>query len=146
MTEPDSTVMPDAGADWMLGAAPRTVSDSSATASTASVAGTLSMRSTRIGLATWPPGRTMMIWKGTVGAGCHENRPSLSVRTDVAVPTTDTIAPAIGVCFTRSTTRASNREVSGPAVTGLATRKRTAHAHSKSLVFRPPGAWGIRPV
>jgi hypothetical protein len=51
----------------------------------------------------------MMSWNGGVGAGSHENRPSLSVFADPVSPGIEIVAPATGFPVVSFTTRPWNR-------------------------------------
>ena len=137
----DRSVVAAAGEASMLGAAPRTVTDSSANASTCTVR-SLSIFSMTTGLATCPPGITTTRWNGVGGAGASVNRPSTSVVIAPGRPATETVAPAMAAPDLESTTRPE--KVAGwPAAAGgfrnMSAAKTTAARRTTTCKRPPPG-------
>src|SRR5688500_14032603 len=92
----------------MLGAEPRTVTDSSASASTGTVTMPPSNALMSTGRATWPPGSTTITWNGGAGAASQVNRPSASVFAVPGNPPSVTVAPATGLPDRASNSRPVN--------------------------------------
>ena len=121
----------------MLGAAPTTVTDSFARASTAIETTPPSSVLTSTGRATCPPGITTITWNGGEGGAFQVNSPLASVFAVPGIPGSVTTAPGIGLPEPDWTTRPDRTFDWAMTAPGTKWMRRTANTNAPHRRIMP---------